>query len=152
MRFSGRQAVSSETVCTGLLRAFPGHETVGFLISGGTLGVVSGGSASGVVFSGGGLPQVDSGGHVSGTMSGFHLGDEIDLRGLAYNSGSSTVTWTQKTSGANASGTLTIKEGTQTQSFTLIGTYTTSNLCRRRLHRPSKPVPRQRKPPRSPRR
>jgi hypothetical protein len=52
----------------------------------------------------------------------------IDLRGLAYNSGSSTVSWTQKTSGANASGTLTIKEGTQTQSFTLIGTYTTSNF------------------------
>jgi hypothetical protein len=72
--------------------------------------------------------QVDSGGHVSGTISGFHLGDEIDLRGLAYSSGSSTVSWTQKTSGANASGTLTIKEGTQTQSFTLIGTYTTSNF------------------------
>src|SRR6516164_6909809 len=72
--------------------------------------------------------QVDSGGHVSGTISGFHLGDEIDLRGLAYNSGSSLVSWTQKTSGANASGTLTIKEGTQSQSFTLIGTYTTSNF------------------------
>src|SRR6516164_1796758 len=72
--------------------------------------------------------QVDSGGHVSGTISGFHLGDEIDLRGLAYSSGSSTVSWTQRTSGANASGTLTIKEGAQTQSFTLIGTYTTSNF------------------------
>jgi len=31
-------------------------------------------------------------------------------------------------SGANASGTLTVKEGAQTQSFTLIGTYTTSNF------------------------
>jgi autotransporter passenger strand-loop-strand repeat protein len=105
-----------------------GGSAIATVISGGTLEVASGGSASGVVFSSGGMLQVDSGGHVSGTISGFHLGDEIDLRGLAYNSGSSTASWTQKTSGANASGTLTIKEGTQTQSFTLIGTYTTSNF------------------------
>jgi hypothetical protein len=85
-------------------------------------------SASGVVFSSGGMLQVDSGGHLSGTISGFHLGDEIDLRGLAYNSSSSTVSWTQRTSGANAIGTLTVKEGTQTQSFTLVGSYTTSNF------------------------
>jgi hypothetical protein len=90
--------------------------------------VASGGSASGVVFSSGGILQVDSGGHVAGTISGFHLGDEIDLRGLAFNSSSSTLTWKQTTTGANAGGTLTIKEGTQTQSFTLIGSYTTSNF------------------------
>jgi hypothetical protein len=90
--------------------------------------VASDGSASGVVFANGGTLQLDSGAHIIGIISGFHLGDEIDLRGLAYDSGSSTVSWTQKTSGTTASGTLTIKEGKQTQSFTLIGTYTTSNF------------------------
>jgi hypothetical protein len=78
--------------------------------------------------SSGGMLQLDAGAHISGTVSGFHLGDEIDLRGLAFNASSSTLSWTQKTSGANASGMLTVKEGTQTQSFTLLGSYTTSNF------------------------
>ncbi len=72
--------------------------------------------------------QLDSGGHVSGTISGFHLGDKIDLKGLAYNSGSSTLSWTQKTSGTNASGTLTVREGTSSMSFTLVGSYTSGNF------------------------
>jgi hypothetical protein len=90
--------------------------------------VASGGCTSGVVFSNEGMLQVDSGGHVSGTISGFHLGDEIDLKGVVYSSGSSTLTWKQTTTGANASGTLTIKEGAQTQSFTLVGSFTASNF------------------------
>jgi autotransporter passenger strand-loop-strand repeat protein len=83
-----------------------GGNAVATKISGGTLDVAAGGSASGIVFSSGGMLQVDSGGHVSGAISGFHLGDEIDLRGLAYVSGSSTLSWKQKTSGANARGHL----------------------------------------------
>ena len=105
-----------------------GGTAVATTISGGTLEVASGGSASGVVFSSGGMLQLDSGAHVSGTISGFHLGDEIDLRGLAYNSGSSTLSWTQKTSGANASGTLTVKEGTSSMTLTLVGSYTSGNF------------------------
>jgi hypothetical protein len=92
------------------------------------LELASGGSANGVVFSSGGMLQVDSGGHVSGAISGFHLGDEIDLRGLAYSSSSSTLTWKQTTTGANASGTLTIKEGASSTTVTLVGSYTTSNF------------------------
>jgi autotransporter passenger strand-loop-strand repeat protein len=98
------------------------------VISGGNLEVASGGTASGVIFSSGGTFQVDSGGHVSGTISGFHLGDEVDLRGLAFNSSSNKLTWKQRTSGANASGTLTIKEGTSSTSITLVGSYTVSNF------------------------
>jgi autotransporter passenger strand-loop-strand repeat protein len=98
------------------------------VISGGTLEVASGGSGSGVVFSSGGMLQVDSGGHVSGTISGFHLGDEIDLRGLAFSSSGSTLTWKQTTTGANASGTLTIKEGASSTTLTLVGSYSTSNF------------------------
>jgi autotransporter passenger strand-loop-strand repeat protein len=97
-------------------------------ISGGTLEVASGGSASGVVFSSGGTLQLDTGAHLSGAISGFHSGDAIEVEGLAYISGSSTVSWTQKTSGATASGVLTVKEGTQTQSFTLVGSYTSGNF------------------------
>jgi hypothetical protein len=71
---------------------------------------------------------VDSGGHLSGAISGFHLGDEIDLGGLAYSSGSSTLSWTQKSSGAHASGTLTVKEGTHSATLTLVGSYTSGNF------------------------
>jgi hypothetical protein len=36
--------------------------------------------------------------------------------------------WTQRTLGARASGVLTVREGTQTQSFTLAGSYTAANF------------------------
>ena len=63
------------------------------VISGGTLEVASGGTASGVVFSSGGILQLDASSHLSGTISGFHLGEKIDLRGLAFNSSSNTLSW-----------------------------------------------------------
>jgi autotransporter passenger strand-loop-strand repeat protein len=85
-------------------------------ISGGTLEVASGGTASGVLFSSGGTLRLDTSSHLSGTISGFHLGDEIDLRGLAFSSSGSALTWKQTTSGANASDRLTVKEGAQTWS------------------------------------
>jgi hypothetical protein len=47
---------------------------------------------------------------------------------LAFNSSSSTLTWKQTTTGANASGMLTVKEGTSSMSFTLVGSYTVSNF------------------------
>jgi hypothetical protein len=72
--------------------------------------------------------KLDSGSHLSGTISGFHLGDAIDLGGLAFNASSSTLSWTQKAIGTKASGTLTVKEGSKTQSFTLVGSYTVGNF------------------------
>jgi autotransporter passenger strand-loop-strand repeat protein len=105
-----------------------GGTAVATHISGGTLEVVSGGTASGVVFSSGGTLQLDSSSHLSGTISGFHLGDAVDLRGLAFSSSSSTLTWKQTTSGADASGTLIVKEGTSSTSLTLVGSYTVSNF------------------------
>jgi hypothetical protein len=50
-----------------------------------------GGTASGIVFSSSGTLQLDSGSHLSGTISGFHLGDQIDLKGLALSSSSSIL-------------------------------------------------------------
>jgi len=94
----------------------------------GTLEVVSAGTASGIVFPSGGTLLLDSGAHPSGTISGFRLGEAIDLRGLAFSSSNSTPSWTQKTSGANASGTLIVREGARTQSFTLVGSYWSGNF------------------------
>jgi autotransporter passenger strand-loop-strand repeat protein len=104
-----------------------GGTAVATHISGGTLEVESGGTASGLIFSSGGTLQLDSGSHLSGTISGFHLGEAIDLRGLAFSS-SSPLSWTQKTSGANASGTLTVKEGGSSMTLTLVGSYTSGNF------------------------
>jgi autotransporter passenger strand-loop-strand repeat protein len=122
-------AASGMTVGSGGLEYLvSGGTAAATTISGGTLEVASGGTASGVVFSSGGILQLDSSSHLSGTISGFHLGDEIDLRGLAFSSSSSTVSWTQTTSGANASGTLTVKEGTSSTTLPLVGSYTVSNF------------------------
>jgi autotransporter passenger strand-loop-strand repeat protein len=105
-----------------------GRSVFATVISGGMLEVASGGTASGVIFSSGGTLQLDSSSHLSGTVSGFHLGEEIDLRGLAFSSSSSTLTWRQTTSGAHASGTLTVKEGASSTTLTLVGSYTVSNF------------------------
>jgi hypothetical protein len=63
-----------------------------------------------------------------GTISGFHLGDQIDLRGLAFTSGKDTLSWTQLTSGANASGTLTVTSGAKVETLTLLGQYAAADF------------------------
>jgi autotransporter passenger strand-loop-strand repeat protein len=124
-----RGGVASGTVISGGSEIISsGGSALATTISGGTLEVASGGTASGVVFSSGVILQLDASSHLSGTISGFHLSEEIDLRGLAFSSSSSTLTWKQTTSGTNASGTLTVKEGTSSMSFTLVGSYTVSNF------------------------
>jgi hypothetical protein len=45
-----------------------------------------------------------------------------------FSSSSSTLTWKQTTSGVNASGTLTVKEGTSSTTLTLVGSYTVPNF------------------------
>jgi autotransporter passenger strand-loop-strand repeat protein len=128
----GTEFVSGGGRASGSVVASGGYElvsnggiAVATKISGGTLEVASGGTASGVVFSGSGTLQLDPGSHLTGTISGFHSGGGIDIEGLAFNASSSTLSWTQKTS---TSGVLTVKEGSQTQSFTLAGSYTVSNF------------------------
>jgi autotransporter passenger strand-loop-strand repeat protein len=128
-RWCGRGGAASGTIISGGGEIVSsGGWALATTISGGTLEVASGGTASGVVFSSGGTLQLDSSSHLSGTIPGFHLGEEIDLRGLAFSSSSSTLTWKQTTTGADASGTLTVKEGTSSMSFTLVGSYTVSNF------------------------
>jgi autotransporter passenger strand-loop-strand repeat protein len=79
-------AASNMTVDSGGLDYLvSGGTAVGTTISGGTLEVTSGATGGNVTFAIGGILQLDSLVAFGGTISGFHLGDEIDLRGLAFN-------------------------------------------------------------------
>ena len=63
-----------------------------------------------------------------GAVSGFGAGDTIDITDLAY-SVSETVTWTQLTTGVNASGALTIDNNGQIASIMLDGTYSQGDFA-----------------------
>ena len=107
---------------------YPPNPQVPSPISGGTLDVAPGGTASRVFFAGGGRLQLDALSQFGGVISGFDLGDQIDLRSLAYSPASSTVSWTQLTSGANASGALSVDEGGHVLNLTLLGQYSAANF------------------------
>ena len=106
----------------------------GAIISGGTMEIESGGSigAGPITFatSGGGTLRLDDAVHFGGLIAGFGLPDQLDLTDIAFISGTTTSSWTQLTSGANASGTLTISDGTSgtTAHLTLLGNYTSGNF------------------------
>jgi hypothetical protein len=97
-------------------------------ISGGTLEVTSGATGGNVFFASGGILQLDSLMTFGGTISGFTLGDEIDLLSLGFTSGVTNVSWTQLTTGANASGTLTGSSGAAVETLTLPGQYSLANF------------------------
>lgn len=69
----------------------------------------SGGSGR-VTFSGGGTLQLDDSVHFSGLVAGFAQPDMLDLRDIAFISGTTSANWHQLTSGSTASGTLTAME------------------------------------------
>jgi large repetitive protein len=64
------------------------------------------------------------------SLHGGVLADMLDLHNIAYISGTTTSSWTQLTSGANASGTLQISDGTSatTADITLLGQYAAGNF------------------------
>jgi autotransporter passenger strand-loop-strand repeat protein len=97
-------------------------------IDGGALEIASGANGGNVLFASGGILQLDSLVAFGGAISGFTLGDAIDLRGLAFTSGTTNLSWTQLTSGANASGTLTVSSGAAVETLTLLGQYTAANF------------------------
>ena len=105
-----------------------GFEAVATLNGSGTLEVSSGGSVGAVDFGSGGILQLDTLVAFGGTISGFHFGDQIDLRGLAFTSGKDTLSWSQLTSGANASGTLTVTSGAKVETLTLLGQYAVADF------------------------
>jgi len=102
-----------------------GFEAVATLNGSGTLEVSSGGTVSGIDFGIiGGTLQLDSLVAFGGTISGFQLGDDIDLRGLAFTSGKDTLSWSQ----SGTSGTLTVTSGAKVETLTLLGQYATADF------------------------
>jgi autotransporter passenger strand-loop-strand repeat protein len=132
---SGEQIVEAGAAASGMIVDSGGLEylvsggtAAATTISGGTLEVTSGVSGGNVTFASGGILQLDSLMAFGGTISGFHLGDEIDLRSLGFTSGTTNLSWTQLTSGANGSGTLTVSSGAAVETLTLLGQYTAANF------------------------
>src|SRR6202022_1235425 len=81
--------------------------------------------------SGGRIRRPDDSIHFGGLVAGFGLPDGLDLKEIAYVSSgalATTLSWTQLTSGANASGTLTVSEGGHTANITLLGQYVTAHF------------------------
>ncbi|HEV2336832.1 MAG TPA: hypothetical protein VGS13_15110 [Stellaceae bacterium] len=108
-----------------------GLETVRGTASGGTIRrgiieVASGGTASGTVtFISGGTLRLDAGASFTGDISGFAIPDRIDLRGVAFGSGT-TSSFVEALD--NTSGMLTVSDGTHSVQLTLLGSYTTANF------------------------
>jgi autotransporter passenger strand-loop-strand repeat protein len=100
----------------------------GTVLSNGGMEIVNGGSADAVSFVGGGYLQLDnsvSGG--VGIISGFTAAtDRLDLRDLAYVSGSMTSSFVEAAS--NLSGTLTVSNGTSSASIVFAGSHTAANF------------------------
>ena len=94
-------------------------------ISGGLLELAGGGSlGSGAVTfasSGGGILQLDNSVSFAGLVAGFGEPDVIDLRDVAFSSGTS-LSYTSANP-ANTSGTLTVTDGAHTAHIMLIGQY-----------------------------
>ncbi len=112
-----------------------GAETVNGRVSGGTidgglLEVASGGTASGTItFVSGGTLQLDAGAGFTGAIKGFGKpdpADRIDLRGIAFVSGVTTVSFVEAS--GNTSGTLSVTSGAHTAKLILVGSYVTSQF------------------------
>jgi len=152
VRSGGYEKVAKGAIASGSVISSGGHEGVaaggvaaGAAISGGTLTVSSGGAISGglaihagkaivsgtmaagqtVTFTGtAGVLELDNLAGFQAAISGLTTPNrKVDLAGFVFSSGE-TVSWTQ----AGTSGTLTVQDGAETASLTLIGTYATSSF------------------------
>ena len=94
-------------------------------ISGGLVEIASGGSIGSAPLtfatSGGGTLQLDASISFNGLVAGFGLPDNLDLRDIAYVSGTTTLSFTEASN--NTSGTLTVSDGTHTANIALLGQY-----------------------------
>jgi autotransporter passenger strand-loop-strand repeat protein len=106
-------------------------------ISGGTIELQSGASdgAAPITFTGAGELILDASASFAGTVAGFgsaSLNDTIDFADIPFvasgAAGTTTVAWTQLTSGANASGTLQVSGGGHSADITLLGQYLVGNF------------------------
>jgi autotransporter passenger strand-loop-strand repeat protein len=95
--------------------------------SGGMLDLTSGSSAGATptTFAGssGGLLVLNDSMHFGGLVAGFSGADQIDLADIPYVARTTTFNWSQTTTDANASGTLTVTDGGNVANITLLGQY-----------------------------
>src|SRR5262245_27221628 len=116
-------ASASDTLVGSGGRVLAGGVASDTTISGGALELLNGGSfGSGAVTfaSGGGVLQLDDAVNFAGLVAGFGEPDLIDLRDIAFASGTTTLSYTSANP-ANTSGTLTVTDGAHTAHVTLIG-------------------------------
>jgi hypothetical protein len=94
-------------------------------MSGGGLGAPLPSSAA-VTFavSGGGILQLDDSQHFGGLVAGFGQPDLLDLRDIAFISGTTQAVWTQ----SGTSGTLVVSDSSHSASIALLGQYATANF------------------------
>jgi autotransporter passenger strand-loop-strand repeat protein len=98
------------------------------LIDGGTLRVGSGGVIGTTTFAtgAGGLLRLDSSlTFKGGLVAGFGKPDKLDLRDLAFVSGTTHATWTQTTT---SRGTLAVIDGSHIARLRLLGQYVTADF------------------------
>jgi autotransporter passenger strand-loop-strand repeat protein len=119
---------SNTTVAGGYEYVFAGGSAAGATLSAGTLemaaGALTGGST--ISFAGGGTLLLDDARQFDGLVAGFGGPNAaIDLADIAFNSGTS-LGFSGDTSGK--SGLLSVTDGTNTASFTLLGQYMAGNF------------------------
>jgi autotransporter passenger strand-loop-strand repeat protein len=134
---TGGGTASGTVIRAGYGYVASGGTASGTILSGGFYEVASGAVVSGsgaVTFSGGGILRLDDSVDFGGLVAGFGLNEAMDLADIPFvSSGGSgaatTATWTQLTSsGASASGSLLVAQGTHSANLTLLGTYMTTNF------------------------
>jgi len=117
--------------CTVLVTS--GGTLNGATLSGGLIDIQSGGMVGTGPLNfttggtGGGTLQLDDSVHFHGVISGFGVPGGIDLRDIAFGSGT-TLGFTE--AGDNLSGTLTVSDGTNTANITLLGQYVAGNFTK----------------------
>jgi hypothetical protein len=122
---------ASGTIVSGGVAFFASGATIsGATISGGTLEIASGAiiGSGAITFSSGGELELSDSHDFHGLVAGFTVPDSIDLVDIPFVSGVTTSGWTQLTSGATASGILTVTEGGHTANITLLGQYVAGNF------------------------
>ena len=99
----------------------------GGTLNGGLLEITDGGlvSSTPIGFLSSGTLQLDASTAFGGQISGFGGYDQIDLRDLAFSSGTTTLGYSSSTN----SGTLTVSDGTHTANLALLGNYTAGSFA-----------------------
>jgi autotransporter passenger strand-loop-strand repeat protein len=143
---SGGKAIGADALAGGGIAVLSGGVGSALVVSGGNLVVYSGGALTGgltieagtatisgtaaagqtISFTGptGDLVLENLGGFAAKIAGMSGTGQKVDLLGFAYSSSTESAVWSQGT----GSGTLTVTDGAQVASLTLIGSYVTSNF------------------------